>query len=53
MAALAAGGCSQPVVKGPVSVADYFATRDSGVQNGNIKLVDIQTPKGKDRKSVV
>ncbi|HMI60674.1 MAG TPA: proline iminopeptidase-family hydrolase [Puia sp.] len=41
--------CQQPVSKGPVSVADYFATQDSGVQNGNIKLVEIQTPKGKFR----
>src|SRR5215475_9031598 len=29
-----------------VGVADYFATQDSGVQNGNIRLVPIQTPKG-------
>ena len=30
-----------------VSVADYFATQDSGVQTGNIKMVEITTPKGK------
>jgi proline iminopeptidase len=29
------------------SVADYFSTRDSGVQSGNIKMVEIRTPKGK------
>ena len=29
------------------SVADYFATQDSGVQSGNIKMVEITTPKGK------
>ena len=30
-----------------VSLADYFATQDSGVQTGNIKMVGITTPKGK------
>src|ERR1700730_375335 len=40
-------GCGQPS-RGP-GVADYFAIQDSGVQSGNIKLVDIQTPKGKFR----
>lgn len=41
-------GCGQPAErsKGSVSVADYFATQDSGVQNGNIMLVPIKTPKG-------
>src|SRR5258708_2458988 len=41
--------CKQPVAEAPVTVADYFATQDSGVQNGNIKLVSITTPKGKFR----
>jgi proline iminopeptidase len=38
--------CCQQVPKG-VSVQDYFAIQDSGVQNGNIKMVEISTPKGK------
>lgn len=38
--------CCQQVPKG-ASVQDYFAIQDSGVQNGNIKLVEISTPKGK------
>ncbi|HXO76002.1 MAG TPA: proline iminopeptidase-family hydrolase [Puia sp.] len=42
-------GSSDRDAGGAVRVADYFATQDSGVQNGNIKLVDIQTPKGKFR----
>jgi proline iminopeptidase len=37
--------CSQPATA--VSVADYFATQDSGVQSGNVKMVEISTPKGK------
>jgi proline iminopeptidase len=37
--------CSQPV-KGP-TLEEYFATQDSGVQSGNIRLVEITTPKGK------
>jgi proline iminopeptidase len=28
-------------------LADYFVTQDSGVQTGNVKLVEISTPKGK------
>ena len=31
---------------GGVKVAAYFATQDTGVQNGNIRLVPIHTPKG-------
>src|SRR5258708_7844515 len=38
--------CCQPTPRG-VGVGDYFATQDSGVQSGNIKLVEISTPKGK------
>jgi proline iminopeptidase len=37
--------CTQPTLG--VSVADYFATQDTGVQTGNIKMVEITTPKGK------
>jgi proline iminopeptidase len=37
--------CAQPVQE--PSLAGYFATRDSGVQSGNIKMVEISTPKGK------
>jgi proline iminopeptidase len=37
--------CSQPV-KGP-GLADYFADQDSGVQSGNVRMVEITTPKGK------
>ena len=37
--------CSQPV-KGP-GLADYFANQDSGVQSGNVRMVEITTPKGK------
>jgi proline iminopeptidase len=37
--------CSQPA-QGP-GRADYFATQDSGVQSGNVKMVEISTPKGK------
>jgi len=33
-------GCASPKV-------DYFANQDSGVQTGNVKLVEISTPKGK------
>jgi proline iminopeptidase len=37
--------CGQPV-KGP-GLADYFADQDSGVQSGNVRMVEITTPKGK------
>ncbi len=37
--------CTQPTAG--ISPADYFASQDSGVQTGNIKLVEISTPKGK------
>ena len=37
--------CAQPV-QGP-GLADYFANPDAGVQTGNIKMVEIATPKGK------
>lgn len=37
--------CAQPT-QGP-SLATYFAKQDPGVQTGNIKMVEIQTPKGK------
>jgi proline iminopeptidase len=33
-------GCASPSV-------DYFANQDTGVQAGNVKLVEISTPKGK------
>jgi proline iminopeptidase len=36
--------CQHP--GGLVTVSTYFATQDSGVQNGNITLVPIKTPKG-------
>ena len=39
--------CSQPE-KGP-TLGEYFATKDSGVQSGNTRLVEITTPKGKFR----
>ena len=29
------------------SLQQYFAIQDSGVQTGGVKLVEIQTPKGK------
>ncbi|HMH22121.1 MAG TPA: proline iminopeptidase-family hydrolase [Puia sp.] len=38
--------CCQQSPRG-VSLQDYFAIQDSGVQNGNIRLVEINTPKGK------
>lgn len=38
-------GCASPT-PGPL-LADYFVRQDSGVQTGNIKLVEIATPKGK------
>src|SRR5579859_3091439 len=37
--------CTLPV-QGPLP-GDYFATQDSGVQSGNIKIVEITTPRGK------
>ena len=37
--------CATPAT-GP-GLADYFAPQDSGVQSGNVKLVEISTPKGK------
>jgi proline iminopeptidase len=37
--------CGQPV-KGP-GLAEYFADQDSGVQSGNVRMVEITTPKGK------
>ncbi|HEY6901398.1 MAG TPA: proline iminopeptidase-family hydrolase [Puia sp.] len=47
VAGLVMAGCSQPEKAGPsLSLADYFANPDSGVQNGNIKLVPVKTPKG-------
>jgi len=45
VAVFAVAGCSQSAGKGDISLADYFAAQDSGVQNGNIKLVSIRTPK--------
>jgi len=36
--------CAGPVNNG---LAEYFANADSGVQTGNIKMVEISTPKGK------
>ena len=38
-------GCTSPT-PGPL-LNHYFVTQDSGVQSGNIKLVEITTPKGK------
>ncbi|HXB94649.1 MAG TPA: proline iminopeptidase-family hydrolase [Puia sp.] len=38
-------GCQQPE-KTP-ALADYFARQDSGVQTGNVRMVEISTPKGK------
>src|SRR5580658_3786347 len=42
-------GCQQPAATGPTgpSLADYFVTQDSGVQSGNVRMVEITTPKGK------
>ncbi|HEY4107391.1 proline iminopeptidase-family hydrolase [Puia sp.] len=37
--------CVQPVPGR--GLADYFATQDSGVQTGNVKMVEITTPKGR------
>jgi proline iminopeptidase len=37
--------CVQP--SGGPGLADYFMTQDSGVQTGNVKMVEISTPKGK------
>ena len=37
--------CGQ-AVKGP-GLADYFSNQDSGVQSGNVRMVEITTPKGK------
>jgi proline iminopeptidase len=37
--------CGQPV-KGP-GLADYFADQDPGAQSGNVRMVEITTPKGK------
>src|ERR1700743_1349913 len=38
-------GCASPT-PGPL-LTDYFLKQDSGVQTGNVKLVEITTPKGK------
>ncbi len=38
-------GCASPS-SGPL-LMDYFVKQDSGVQTGNIKMVEINTPKGK------
>ena len=45
-------GCDgPPAVTGSAAAgpapADYFVRQDSGVQSGNIKMVEISTPKGK------
>jgi proline iminopeptidase len=45
-------GCDgPPATTGPAAAgpapADYFVRQDSGVQSGNIKMVEITTPKGK------
>src|SRR5579872_1755028 len=37
--------CGQPVKD--TGLQDYFATRDSGAQSGNVRMVEITTPKGK------
>ena len=39
--------CSQPDTKQVSATNNYFAKADSGVQTGGIKIVSIQTPKGK------
>jgi len=37
--------CQQPEKQ--INANDYFANTDSGVQTGGVKMVEIQTPKGK------
>ena len=39
--------CSQPDTKQVSATNNYFANADSAVQTGGIKIVSIQTPKGK------
>lgn len=37
--------CHEP--RNDIGVKDYFAQTDSGVQNGGVKMIAIETPKGK------
>ncbi len=37
--------CHEP--KNDIGVKEYFTTTDSGVQNGGVKVIPIETPKGK------
>ncbi|HSN61537.1 MAG TPA: proline iminopeptidase-family hydrolase [Ferruginibacter sp.] len=39
--------CSQPADKKAAATTGYFTVADSGVQTGGIKMISIQTPKGK------
>jgi len=39
--------CSQPADKKATATTSYFTSTDSGVQTGGIKIISIQTPKGK------
>jgi proline iminopeptidase len=45
-AGLLLAGCTNQTATGP-TLADYFTQQDSGVQTGNIKMVEITTPGGK------
>src|SRR6201996_7991851 len=45
-AGLLLAGCTNQTASGP-TLADYFTQQDSGVQNGNIRMVEIATPRGK------
>ena len=46
LAVAALAGCQEAAPTGP-TLAEYFAQQDSGVQTGNVKMVEISTPKGK------
>lgn len=39
--------CSQPADKKAAATSSYFGSTDSGVQTGGVKMISIQTPKGK------
>ncbi|MFM2358648.1 MAG: hypothetical protein RLY16_641, partial [Bacteroidota bacterium] len=48
LAVLCFGACQQPASTNvQKNNSDYFAQQDSGIQNGQIKMVNIETPKGK------
>ncbi len=38
--------CKQPATTASISVKDYFATTDSGVQSAGVKMIPISTPVG-------